>query len=173
MKILITGIAGAGKTTIISELIKRGEQAVDLDNSGICAWVNKKTGEETVYKEGAGREWIENHRWQVIPSRLLAKLASLTPDRNIYIGGKVARIQLEEMAKIFDKILLLNPHDEIIDSRLASRNSNLHNFAKKKDEREMIINNRHEFEKECLRVGAIPLKNHEAVEDIIKLITKQ
>jgi len=173
MKILITGIAGAGKTTIINELIKLGEQALDLDNSGTCAWINKKTGEETAYKEGAGKEWIENHRWQVIPSRLIERLSNFSTAKNIYVGGKVARIQLEEMSKIFDKIFLLNPYDNIVDSRLASRTSNKHNFAKSKDERDHIVNNRYEFEKECLRVGAIPLNNHGTVKEIVEFLIKQ
>ena len=170
MKILITGIAGSGKSTIAKELIKLGRQAVDLDNSGLCSWVNKKTDEVTEYVEGAGKDWIENHRWQVIVPKLVNLLATYSDGTDIFITGKVARIQLAEMARIFDKIILLKPHSTIVDDRLANRVSNRSNFAKTKEERKVIIDNRYDFENECLRVGSIELDNHGTIEEIIKKI---
>lgn len=38
MKILITGIAGSGKTTISAKLNRLGYDSTDLDRNGICAW---------------------------------------------------------------------------------------------------------------------------------------
>jgi broad-specificity NMP kinase len=43
MKILITGIAGTGKSTIVPALQERGITAIDLhDVPGLCFWQNKK-----------------------------------------------------------------------------------------------------------------------------------
>jgi len=173
MKILITGIAGCGKSTIISELKERGHQAIDLDTCNVCAWINKKTGATTDYKEGSGQQWIDAHRWQVITPKLLNLISSLDLNKDIYIGGKVAKIQVNEMASIFDRIYLLQPNDAIIDDRLKHRTSNIKNFAKTKEERMTIIRNRHEFEEACLKAKAIVLDNHGSVEEIIsKLVNK-
>ncbi len=173
MRILITGIAGSGKTTAIKHLIERGFPAIDLDNSGLCAWVNKHSGEETDYVEGAGKEWIENHRWQVIVPKLLDYLNASPIDKHIIVGGKIAKAQADEIVKIFDLIYLLQPTNEVIDERLAIRQSNIKNFGKKKDERETILNNRNRFEEKCISIGAIPIENNGSVEDLIQKITER
>lgn len=167
MKILITGIAGSGKTTISAKLNRLGYYSTDLDRNGICAWINKKTGLQTEYIEGAGPRWIEEHRWQVIIPRLIDLLSSVSHD-NIFVTGKIARFQLKEVSKMFDIIFLLKPDDLVIDSRLAKRNSNHKNFAKTKSERKVIIDNRIEFEKECIDAGAVVLSNNADLKQIIK-----
>ena len=170
MKTLITGISGSGKSTIVAELKRLGEQTVDLDTAGVCGWFNKASGVQTQYKEGAGPVWINEHRWQVITPKLVALMQKFSQDRNIYVAGKVARIQIPDMTKIFDRIILLKPNDEVIDERLSSRISNADNFARTKEERETIIKNRQEFEDACLDAGAILLDNHGTVEEVVKKI---
>lgn len=152
------------------ELAKRGYQTVDLDTSNTCIWVNKDTEEEAFYEEGAGPEWIEKHRWQVVPQKLLNVMSTLSQDEDIYVSGKIARKQLGEMLKIFDKIYLLKPHSSIIDNRLETRTSNVNNFAKTKSEREIITKNRDKFEQACLEAGAIPMDNHGTLEEILDAI---
>jgi len=171
MKILITGISGSGKSTIIAELAQRGHQTIDLDTSNTCVWVNKETEEETTYQEGAGPEWIEKHRWQVVTPRLINLISSFSSEKNIYVSGKVARKQLNEMLEIFDTIYLLKPESSIIDERLTTRTSNVNNFAKNKDEREVITKNRDKFEKACLEAGALPLDNQGTLEEVIEILT--
>jgi len=168
MKILITGIAGSGKSTIIAELQRRGRKVIDLDDCGVCVWVNKKTGIQAEYHEGAGKEWIENHRWQVVVPRLIGLLNSFGNDKDIFVGGKVARIQLGEIKEIFDRIYLLIPDDAIIHERLRTRTINKVNFAKGDDERKTIIEGRRPFEAACLEIGAIPLNNRGTVSELIK-----
>jgi broad-specificity NMP kinase len=170
MNILITGIAGCGKTTIIAELSKKGHQAIDLDTCGVCLWVNKKSGKETTYKEGAGRKWIEEHRWQVVIPKLTKLLNKLPPHQDVFVGGKIARSQIKEMLNIFDVILLLNPNNKTIHQRLSSRTCNINNFARTKAERETVTANRQQFEQACLDNGAIPLNNHGSLNMIIKEI---
>jgi len=59
MKILVTGIAGTGKTSLIRALGEQGYLVIDLDDSGLCDWIHKETGEIAEYAEGAGKEWID------------------------------------------------------------------------------------------------------------------
>jgi broad-specificity NMP kinase len=171
MKILITGISGSGKSTIIMKLAEMGYQTIDLDTSNTCIWVNKKTEKEASYQEGAGPVWIENHRWQVVTPKLVDLISSFSQEQDIYVSGKVARKQLGEIIEIFDVIYLLKPHDSIINERLATRISNVNNFAKNQDEREIITKNRNKFEQACVEAGAISLDNQGTVEDIITVLT--
>ena len=173
MRILITGIAGSGKTTLIKELKNRGYIAIDLDDSGICEWVNKNTGEVSSYCEGAGKDWIKNHRWQVIVPKLVELLNTFPQDQNIFVGGKIARAQVHELKKVFDKIYLLKPANHVLHTRLATRTSNTHNFAKTEHERHEITSSRDNFESACLDAGAIALDNHGTVEELLKIITEK
>ncbi|MDP2655926.1 MAG: hypothetical protein Q8P17_05520 [bacterium] len=170
MRILITGIAGSGKTTIIAELRARGHNAIDLDNCGVCAWIHKETGERAEYVEGAGKEWIENHRWQVITPKLTSLLKDFPVHQDVFVGGKIAKIQARELADVFDVIYLLRPHDSVVDERLATRTTNAVNFGKKKEERDSIIGKRDPFEAACIEVGAVPLENHGTSEELIARI---
>lgn len=169
MKILITGIAGSGKTTISNRLKSLGYCATDLDTNGTCAWVNKKTGIETDYREASGPDWIAEHRWQVVIPKLQELLSSFTAE-NIFVAGKVSRTQVGKMKEIFDVIILLQPDDSVIDSRLALRTSNHKNFAKTDQERKAIILDRKKFEKNCIDSGVMILKNNGDVEQIVKEI---
>lgn len=169
MRTLITGIAGSGKSTIVSELRRRGYRAIDLDDCGVCVWVNKQTGEQAEYVEGAGKGWIEQHRWQVVIPRLIELLDSF-PEEDIFVGGKVASVQVEDIGKVFDVLYLLRPSDPVVRERLGSRTSNKVNFAKTKEEREAITENRAKFEQICYEAGMIVLDNHGSVEEIVDRI---
>jgi broad-specificity NMP kinase len=170
MKVLITGIAGTGKSSAIKELRVRGYNVIDLDDHTAAGWVNKHTGEVAEYREGAGKKWIEDHRWQVLTSKLLALFEKFPADQDIYVGGKVASVQTKEISEIFDVIYLLQPKDSVVDVRLESRTTNEVNFGKKQEERESIIQNRHKFEASCLEVGAIPLHNHGTVHELLDIV---
>ena len=167
MKILITGIAGTGKSTVISELNRLGHIAVDLDTADVCSWIDKETGAETTYEEGAGASWIEGHRWQVVVPKLIALLNSFPDDENIYIGGKVSRHQIEDLNKIFDKVFLLSPSDQVVEDRLSTRKSNAKNFAKTREERDFIIRYRDKFEQVCVGTGAIVLENNGDLSNLV------
>ncbi|MBI5004467.1 hypothetical protein HZC00_05240 [Candidatus Kaiserbacteria bacterium] len=170
MRTLITGVAGAGKTTIVSELRKRGYRAIDLDDCDVCIWVNKETGKEAVYNEGAGGVWIERHRWQVVVPKLIDLLDSFPETEDVFVGGKVASVQVDEIKKIFDRMYVLKPADAIIDQRLSKRTSNIVNFAKTKEEREALIRGRNKFEQTCIDCGMVPLDNQGTVQEILEEI---
>src|SRR5690349_5758550 len=121
MRILITGIGGSGKTTTIQELESRGDIAIDLDKTGLCYWENKETGEKETYTAGAGSAWIEAHSWKLDIPALAEFLKTFPADKDVYIGGKIASSQFGEVGKLFDKIFLLRPSDEVLAHRQSTR----------------------------------------------------
>ncbi|MFW5709738.1 MAG: hypothetical protein ACOCX5_05910 [Chloroflexota bacterium] len=69
-RILITGISGVGKSTVILELGRRGYKAVDLDQAAYSEWVavtdDSNTPGEPVEPD---RDWV----WQEDKVRALLK----------------------------------------------------------------------------------------------------
>ena len=83
MKILITGIAGTGKTTVLAELQKEGYVVIDLDATGICRWKNKETQEFTEYGEtGRDYEWLTQHGWYCDIGKLRQLLSTIREDKD-------------------------------------------------------------------------------------------
>lgn len=168
MKILITGVGGSGKTTLIEELLKKGNIAIDLDDTDLCFWINKNTGEKIEYTEGAGFQWLENHSWRLDIEQLQKFIENFPPTENIYLGGKIAKSQLKEVCKLFDKVFLLRPSDSVLIHRQNTRTNKENKFAQDKKEQEHILEKRRDFEDECLKKGAILIDADKPVQEILK-----
>src|SRR5437660_1029900 len=76
----ITGIAGSGKSTVLSELKRRGYEAYDVDEAGpaTAKWYNDTTGfvhpKSSVKKEDRTPDFLANHSWKV-PRQEVVELA--------------------------------------------------------------------------------------------------
>lgn len=173
MRVLITGIGGSGKTTTVEELNKRGDIGIDLDKTGLCYWENKETGRKEAYTAGAGSAWIENHSWKLDISALRKLLSMYPVDSNVYIAGKIASSQFEEVSNLFDKIFLLRPSDEVLAHRQSTRTNKRNNFAMSKDEQEHLRTKRGNFEKICMDNGAVLIDADQTVEDVTSEIQMQ
>lgn len=142
MRILITGIAGTGKTTTLAELQKHGYVVIDLDATGMCTWKNIATGEITEYgTTGRDQKWINEHGWYCDILTLKKLLSCIREDKDVFVAG--VSENLEDVAKEFDKIFFFNASDDIIKERLLKRTNN--HFGKKEDEQEAILSWRKEL----------------------------
>lgn len=43
-RLLLTGMSGTGKSTLVRELMRRGYKAIDTDHDGWSHWVDVRTG---------------------------------------------------------------------------------------------------------------------------------
>lgn len=136
MKILITGVAGTGKTTALAELQKRGNLVIDLDATGFCRWRNKETGEYAEYGEdGKDEAWFEKHRWYCDDKELTTLLSCIRPDKQVFVGGVVRNIK--DIGEKFDKKFLLTTDSATLRERLTSRTNNV--FGKHTHEQDAAI----------------------------------
>jgi shikimate kinase len=110
-RILITGMSGTGKSTVIADLAARGQKAVDLDYGDYSL--------ETTAADAAtgrpGSDW----RWD---ERRVTELLD-TEDADVLFVGGTASNQSKFYAR-FDHIVLLTASDEVIASRMVNRTNN-------------------------------------------------
>ncbi len=142
MKILITGIAGTGKTTALSELQKQGFVVIDLDATGICRWRNIETQEGTEYgPTGRDYDWLTKHGWYCDTPTLQKLLSCIREDKDVFVAGIAENI--EELASQFDKVFVFEAPDEVVKERLNARTNN--HFARKEEEQEFIFKHSREL----------------------------
>lgn len=123
-RILVTGMSGTGKSTVIGELAARGYKAIDADTDAYSEWV------EVVGDTGAlgspawgARDWV----WR--EDRVQALLSSEDADM-LFVSGCAANMRT--FLPQFDHIVLLSAPTDILVERLRTRTSNT--YGKDPDE---------------------------------------
>lgn len=110
-KILVTGMAGTGKSSVLAELGRRGYRVVDTDDPG---W-----REYHAYREPADDLHRGEYRW--VEEKMDALLAS-TYEPSLFVAGGV-RNQATFYDR-FDAVVLLSAPPEVLLERVAHRTSN-------------------------------------------------
>ena len=121
-RVFLTGMSATGKSSVISELARRGYKAIDTDYGGWSEVVDSppsagKTG------LGDGKDWL----WR---EDRIADLLSTEDAEVLFLSGCVPN-QSKFYAQ-FDHIVLLTAPIELMKERLTSRTNN--HFGKKSDE---------------------------------------
>jgi dephospho-CoA kinase len=132
--ILITGMSGTGKSTVLAELARRGHRVVDTDDAG---WGIDVPGTPT---EPGERLWREDR---------IASLLDEPRDGVLYVAGCVAN--QGAFSPRFAAIVLLSAPEDVILERIAARTSN--HFGKSDEDRARILDDLHTVEP-LLRKGA-------------------
>ncbi len=117
----VTGMSGAGKSSVLRALAGRGFEVVDTDEPG---WIEVVGGE---------RLWREDR---------VAALLDRARDRPVFVGGTV-RNQVV-FASRFDAVVLLTAPIEVLLERIRLRSTN--DFGKRDAEREAVIQDHRDVE---------------------------
>jgi Dephospho-CoA kinase len=145
--ILITGNPGSGKTSLASELARRGCAVIDADD--LAGW-ETMSGEPAVEPVPAPDDWCLSHRWVWTRGRIeqaIRDRVHALPD--VFVCGIATNQQ--DLLDLFDLVFLLTLDDQTQIERLDAP-SNAHRSAA---ERTQIIEGRPIFEAEMRAAGAI------------------
>lgn len=120
-RILITGMSGTGKSSVIRELAARGYTAVDTDEGGFSEIVSVPADELTGI--GPGQDWVWNEdRIQALLSRENGEilfLSGCSPNQGTFYPQ-------------LDAVILLTASPSVIVERLSTRTTNP--FGKRPEE---------------------------------------
>jgi adenylate kinase family enzyme len=126
--VLVTGMSGTGKSTVLAELERRGYRVVDTDHGD---WIDR-SGPEPLWREDR-----------------ISALLDERGDGTLFIAGCVAN--QGRFADRFAAVVLLSAPEDVILERIAQRTTNP--FGKRPEERARIVSDLHEIEP-LLRRGA-------------------
>lgn len=121
-RVLITGMSGTGKSSVIKALAARGFTAIDTDSDEWCEW---QVGAEG---EAAEPDWI----WR---ADRMAQLLRVPHSTALFVSG--CKSNQGQFYPYFDQIVLLSAPSEIMLERIAARTNNP--YGKTEAERELIL----------------------------------
>ncbi len=129
--VLVTGMSGTGKSTVLAELQRRGHRVIDSDDPGWIVETHTASGPEPIWDLEQIKALIDGHRtgW-------------------LFIAGCVAN--QDAVYDRFDAVVLLSAPVEVILDRVAHR---ANPFGSTADDRTKIANDLATFE-QMLRAGA-------------------
>jgi dephospho-CoA kinase len=112
-RVLVTGMSGTGKSSVIAELAARGYNAVDADEGGLSELVSVPLDELTGL--GPGQDWV----WR---EDRIQELLSSDDTGPLFLSG--CSPNQGKFYPQFDHIFLLTAPPAIIVERLATRTTN-------------------------------------------------
>jgi broad-specificity NMP kinase len=129
--VLVTGMSGTGKTTVLDELGRRGHRVVDTDEPGWVVEAQTPDGPEPVWDAGRVVALLDEHRTGLL-----------------FVAGCVANQRL--LYDRFDAVVLLSAPVDVLLARVADR---ANPFGSTAEDRAKIVSDLTAFEPR-LRAGA-------------------
>jgi len=148
-RILLTGMSGTGKSTLIHELATRGYKAIDADD-----W-----SEYRIAEASGEREWL----WR---EGTISELLDADDVDALFLGG-CASNQVRFYAQ-FDHTVLLSAPIAVLLERLATRTNN--SYGKHPDELEQVRHNKQTVEPLLRRIATTELDASAPIDQLIATI---
>lgn len=157
-RVLLTGMSGTGKSTLICELAARGYKAIDTDTDEWSEWV-------TVAVDPHRSDSIEELDWVWREDRIQCLLSAEDADV-LFVSG--CKSNQGKFYPQFDHIVLLSAPTPLLMERLATRTTNP--YGKHPDERTRILGYVHTVEPILRRTASLEVDTRASIEQVTETI---
>ncbi len=123
-RILVTGMSGTGKSTVLRALEAKGHATTDTDSDEWCEWVTDDQGtSDWIWRAGAIGRLLDEHR-------------------DLFVAG--CKSNQGEFYPRFDKVVLLSAPAEVMLQRIGERGDNP--YGKSAEEWALVLEHLHTVE---------------------------
>jgi broad-specificity NMP kinase len=127
-RVLLTGMSGTGKSSVIAALVARGYQAIDLDTHEWSEWVTVEGAAAEPGDVWGNRDWV----WR---ERRVRDLLTRERDGPLFLSGTAAN--QSQFYPQLDHVILLSAPGHVIVERLETRTTN--SYGKHPDELARVL----------------------------------
>lgn len=151
VKVLVTGVAGSGKSTVCRALLEMGVPAVDIEEiPDMFTMKVKGSSEEFVDYEAGSVEMIQRAEWVCNVELLQELLRNQVEEVGIYFG---VASNFEEIVHLFDKVYLLFVEPDLLYKRLLSRDGD-NDIGGTEESRQYVLRQKQWWEDSMRLLGA-------------------
>jgi dephospho-CoA kinase len=161
-RILLTGMSGTGKSTLIEELAARGYTAVDADCDAFSHWVACPSN-----ADGFGSAVERDRDWVWREDRIQALLSS--EDTAVLFVSDCAA-NMGQFLPQFDHVVLLSAPADVLMERLATRTTN--QYGKHPDEVARVLSLVDEVEPLLRRVAGSEIDTSAPLEEVVATVLR-
>jgi hypothetical protein len=164
--VMITGISGAGKTTIAAVLARRGLASIDADDDPLLARDVDLAGAVVEAPAAPDFAWLARHSWAWNPARLDELIRAAAPATLYVCGGAANEL---ELADRFTHIFLLEIDEPTMLERLDAPTR--HNeWGRTGDTREHLRGRLSGYQDRLRASGAIPVDASRPLDEVVDAI---
>jgi broad-specificity NMP kinase len=164
--VLVTAVAGSGKTTACKALSDLGYNSYDIESiPGLFSLIDEETGEPMIKHDGSNPELVIKGDWNCDKDKMQKLIDDETADITFYCG---AASNIKDIRSLFDAVVILRVSDKTTVERLSSRPDG--QFGHTSEIREWVLSWKHEIEEEWINAGGITVSAEEIPAEVARAI---
>jgi dephospho-CoA kinase len=161
-RILLTGMSGTGKSTLVRELTTRGFRAIDLDSDEWSHWVDYTPApDEPGSPVEPNRDWV----WREDRVRDLLDGISTEP---LFLSG--CAMNMGQFYSYFDQVVLLSASPAVTIERLTTRTNNP--YGKRSDELARVLDLKQSVEPLLRKRATLEIDTAAPLSDVIATLMR-
>ena len=164
-RVLLTGMSGTGKSTVITELAARGYKAIDLDSDEWSEWVPIDGDSDPLATPADAHLVFRYQDWVWREDRIQRLLE--TEDAEVLFVSGTASNQGKFHAQ-FDHVVLLSAPAKVLIERLSTRTSN--HYGKDPNELARILEQLQTVEPLLRRAASLEIDTTPPVDQVVETI---